>query len=48
MPFEDFCSQKLPNMPIVMDAGKNDRYAQTQRALRNLARHIKYSTAKGN
>lgn len=47
MPFQQFCREKLPAVPIALDEGKNDRYAFSQRALRNAARQSKYAAVNG-
>jgi len=43
MPFEQFCSEKLPTVPAILDDGQHDRYAHAQHALRDAARVLKYT-----
>lgn len=47
MPFQQFCSKNLPGVPVALHDAKHDRYAHTQRALRNLARQNKYAAVEG-
>jgi glycosyltransferase involved in cell wall biosynthesis len=41
-PFDRFCAEQLPGLPVHLDGGRQDRYLHAHRALRQLARSGKY------
>lgn len=48
MPFEQFCRERLPGVPVALAGADKNRYNQVQRALRNTARQLKYPAAGGS